>query len=299
MLSQRLTLGPLLIALLIGLIWLDEWLAGVTGPEWLGPLLTPGGLLPPGLPLLIAAVAFCLLAAREIRALLEACGVKAGPIMTASASLLGLTSVVAAPPSGAAPTGSLITTTCAFVTLLMAMRLYSRGQTVQGVIAATAGALFAFIYVGMLIGVLFALRRDFGAWTLLLVVLITKSCDIGAYFTGRLVGRRKLILWLSPGKTVEGLVGGVVTAALLAMALSPLFRRLDVGVSLPEAALLGVALALTGQLGDLVASLIKRNAGFKDSSGALPGFGGVLDVIDSPLIAAPAGYWLLAAMTAL
>jgi phosphatidate cytidylyltransferase len=295
-LSHRLTLGPILIAALIGLIWLDEFLAGMEGPSWASAVLTPSGMLPPGLLLLVAAIGAALLASREVRRMLEACGVTARPIMTASAALLGLASVVAIPPGLRGGQASLLTATCAVATLLLAMRLYSRGQTIQGVIAATAGALFSFIYIGTLLGVLFAIRRDFGAWTLLLVVLVTKSCDIGAYFTGRLVGRRKLIFWLSPGKTVEGLMGGVVVAAGLAMGLTPLFARAGVEMPVWGTAALGVALALTGQLGDLVASLIKRNAGFKDSSKALPGFGGVLDVIDSPLIAAPAAYWMLATL---
>ena len=124
------------------------------------------------------------------------------------------------------------------------------------------------------------------------VILVTKSCDIGAYFTGMSIGRHKLIAWLSPGKTWEGLVGGMVVAALAgAFLLRPL---LSIEISLPYALLTGALLGLAGQAGDLIASMLKRDAQVKDSGSALPGFGGVIDVIDSPLLAGPVAYWLLA-----
>jgi phosphatidate cytidylyltransferase len=129
------------------------------------------------------------------------------------------------------------------------------------------------------------------------VLVTTKSCDIGAYFTGRAIGRHKLIQWLSPGKTWEGFFGGVLFAGVVggigAWVLS------EVGVNSPSSiaigTLAGLAFGVVGQAGDLIASLFKRDAGIKDAGHVLPGFGGVLDVLDSLLLALPVAYWILKA----
>ena len=136
------------------------------------------------------------------------------------------------------------------------------------------------------------LRFDHSAWILGGAVLTAKSCDIGAYFTGRAIGSRKLIPWLSPGKTWEGLLGGVAIAALvgglLALASSHLPAESD-HLSPLVGTVLGAVLGLLGQAGDLAESLLKRAAGAKDSGRILPGMGGVFDVMDSLL---PAGLLL-------
>jgi phosphatidate cytidylyltransferase len=136
-------------------------------------------------------------------------------------------------------------------------------------------------------------------------MLIAKSCDIGAYFAGRHLGRHKLIPWLSPAKTWEGLIGGMLLSGLLAAGLTWVGAGLGLLGSIlgPEtdpslvgllaAALAGALIGLAGQGGDLVASMLKRDAGFKDFSQTMPGFGGMLDVIDSLLLTAPVGYGLL------
>jgi phosphatidate cytidylyltransferase len=123
-------------------------------------------------------------------------------------------------------------------------------------------------------------------------------CDTGAYFTGRAIGRHKLIVWLSPGKTWEGLIGGVITSSLVGLLFAWLSQRfLSPGdhVPLHLGAIWGCIFGLVGQFGDLMKSLLKRGAGIKDSSSLLPGLGGVLDVLDSPLMVAPVAYWLAAA----
>jgi len=110
------------------------------------------------------------------------------------------------------------------------------------------------------------------------------------------IGRHKLIPWLSPGKTVEGFVGGIVLAMIVAVIANWLlasegYTALPVGMAL----LLGLLLAVFGQAGDLCMSLLKRDAGIKDSSAILPGMGGVMDVLDSLLLAAPIAWLMLAA----
>lgn len=140
-------------------------------------------------------------------------------------------------------------------------------------------------------------------WLILYLVAIVKASDIGAYFVGSLFGRHKLFPRISPGKTWEGLAGGLATGVLASI----LFARLaPSSASAPEAVafgrlvlrpadvwFLGAFLAAVGVLGDLVESLLKRSAGLKDSGRLFPGMGGILDVLDSLLFAAPAFYFYL------
>lgn len=121
------------------------------------------------------------------------------------------------------------------------------------------------------------------------LVLTSKSCDIGAFLTGYTLGRRKLIPKVSPGKTVAGAAGGL----LLAMGVgAATVRLMDLG-SLHFGLLFGLVLGMFTMLSDLAESLVKRCAGVKDSANLLPQFGGVLDLIDSLFLAAPAGYLIL------
>ena len=123
------------------------------------------------------------------------------------------------------------------------------------------------------------------------LLLIVWSADVGAYAFGRLLGRRKLAPAVSPGKTWEGVTGGLVTAGLAAG-----LAAAWVGVPANRLIVLAVATALISVLGDLTQSMFKRNVGLKDSGKLLPGHGGVLDRIDSLTAAVPAfviGLWAL------
>jgi phosphatidate cytidylyltransferase len=135
------------------------------------------------------------------------------------------------------------------------------------------------------------MRQDNHILVLLTVILLTKACDIGAYFVGSAIGKHKLIPWLSPGKSWEGLIGGVALAAILG-ALAAQLSFDSAGFPVWYGALVGITLGLVGQAGDLLESLLKRSTGVKNS-GTLPGFGGILDLIDSPLLVAPVAYWLV------
>ncbi|MCP4379805.1 MAG: phosphatidate cytidylyltransferase, partial [bacterium] len=117
--------------------------------------------------------------------------------------------------------------------------------------------------------------------------------DIGAYFTGSAIGKHKLIPWLSPGKSWEGLIGGLVTAAGVSILITHLA---GLEIAIWQSAIFGVVIGLAGQFGDLCESLLKRSAKLKDSSKMVPEFGGILDIIDSPLLAAPVAYALFAIM---
>jgi phosphatidate cytidylyltransferase len=126
---------------------------------------------------------------------------------------------------------------------------------------------------------------------LALAIFVPKCCDIGAYFTGRLLGRHPMAPVLSPKKTREGAAGGLAASVLAAAGIDHLGPVLRGGAW--AAVVFGLTVGLAGLLGDLAESLIKRDCGRKDASHAVPGFGGVLDVVDSVLFAAPVAYFWL------
>jgi len=172
-----------------------------------------------------------------------------------------------------------------FLLLVLFFYQYLRRGT-AGVLANCAVNLFSILYLGLLGAFVLAVRVEFGLWHLLMSVFVVKCADIGAYAIGRSLGRHKFSPNISPGKTWEGMASAVVTAVAVAVAFAAIF---DI-MSCRLAVLFGVCFAFIGQLGDLAESMIKRDARQKDSSGNVPGFGGILDVIDSPLVAGPFAY---------
>lgn len=124
-----------------------------------------------------------------------------------------------------------------------------------------------------------------GSWWILLLLLIIWAADIGAYFSGRAIGGRKLAPAISPGKTWAGFFGGLVSAALVAAVAGKLIPGID--ASLVQLALLGVVTAVVSVGGDLFISMHKRTVGLKDTGKIFPGHGGLLDRIDSLLAGAP------------
>lgn len=154
------------------------------------------------------------------------------------------------------------------------------------------GTLFTVLYAGLLLSFLGLIREFPHGWQWLLTVLAaTFAADTGAYFGGRIFGRVKLAPRVSPGKTVEGVLGGLLLALAAVFFLRAfIFREMTVGDGLWVAGIAGVL----GPVGDLAESLLKRSVGVKDSSHLLPGHGGILDRVDALLFTAPAVYWYLA-----
>ena len=292
--SKRLTLGPVLIALLLGCAFLDEWLDGRALPgrfaSWLGR-----ETFPPGVVVFVLIATAVVLAARELSRILRSKGVHASMRMNSVLALLGVCVCGLVPRDWAGTDGAALVNASVAGVILFSLAVYARHQRVEGMVAAAGGALLSYAYLGLMMGFVILLRREHAVWILLWVVLTTKACDIGAFFTGTAIGRHKLIPWLSPGKTWEGLVGGVILAgAVGALGAIGLSRLGVVGLPHWTAALwAGVLFGLVGQIGDLLASLLKRDAKVKDSGRSLPGFGGVLDVIDSPALVMPVAYWWL------
>jgi phosphatidate cytidylyltransferase len=158
------------------------------------------------------------------------------------------------------------------------------------VLARAAIAFMAPIYVGLPLGAIAKVRMLHGAQVVSVLAVLVIVSDSAQYFSGRAFGRRKLAPLISPAKTVEGAMGGIIAAALAGAALGV---RWVPGVTVSSGALLGALIAAFGIVGDLFESLLKRGAGVKDSSSLIPGHGGVLDRIDSWLFAGPVYYVFL------
>jgi phosphatidate cytidylyltransferase len=291
---KRLVLGPILILALIGLIWLDDLIDRAATPAALRWLFREP-TCPPGVIVTLIMLALAFMGSRELARILREKGIMASKGITCLASIAGLLSVALMPAELSAPLGATIVGTAATFVLFAALLRYSAHHNVQGTVAAAGGALLAFVYLGLMFAFILAVRRDHSAFVLLWMIVSIKACDIGAYFTGRAIGRHKLILWLSPGKTWEGLFGGILTSAAVAAIGSIVLHRTGVANVGPWylAAAGGLIFGLVGQAGDLIMSLFKRDAGRKDSGSSIPGFGGVLDVLDSPLLVAPVAFWYL------
>jgi phosphatidate cytidylyltransferase len=181
--------------------------------------------------------------------------------------------------------------------LLFPIAVRSLGQGDMRVGLEKQGAtLLGFIYVAwpmyLAMGICFRHLPS-----VLYVVLVCKGGDIGGYCLGRLFGRHKLIPLVSPGKTIEGALGSLLTSVVLAVVLRGLLLEPAVQLPLALAVVVGVVLNFTTQTGDLIESLLKRRCGQKDSSRLLPAHGGVLDLIDSLLFSFCAWFLLLVWLT--
>ena len=167
-----------------------------------------------------------------------------------------------------------------------------RGAPFEKMIASTGATILGVLYVVLLGGHLVAVRTGFpqklSAHLLSFFFLVLMGSDVGAYYVGRAIGRHKLAPKISPGKTWEGVAGGVVAGlALATIAHFWFFRDLPLKWALPLAAVM----TTLGILGDLTESALKRGAGAKDAAKILPGHGGALDRLDSLLFNAPLLYY--------
>jgi len=152
--------------------------------------------------------------------------------------------------------------------------------------------LFGILYVGYTLGHFLWLRnQQEGALLVLFVLLVTWAGDAAAYYVGKTCGSRPLAPRLSPNKTIEGFLGGLVVAPLIAWVAHIWFLP---AVRPVDCLILGLLFTVLGLLGDLSESALKRYAGVKDSGGLIPGHGGMLDRVDSLLLNAPVFYYYMA-----
>lgn len=188
------------------------------------------------------------------------------------------------------------------IAFVVEMLRYSESSERTLIIQRVSIVVFASAYIGMLLG--FGVRlRDFennalGMTALLSLLIPVKLSDIFAFCGGKLTGRTKLWPVLSPGKTVEGtafgLFGGVAGALIVFYVIAPWLTGHEINVSVIAVIAFGLCVTVAGIVGDLAESLLKRGSGKKDSSSWLPGLGGVLDIFDSLLAAAPVAwaFWI-------
>jgi phosphatidate cytidylyltransferase len=175
-------------------------------------------------------------------------------------------------------------------TVVLLSWMVLNGQIEKGIGRVGAFA-FGLTYIPVMLGFLGGLRAHWGVPGVVTVLAVCKFTDIGAYYAGTFIGGPRLAPRVSPRKTWAGAIGGTMAAVVMSLALSAI--RLS-PLSLPIAALYGVMLGPIAVLGDLTESLMKRQAGVKDSGNLLHGYGGVLDIIDDVLFAVPFSYLFFA-----
>jgi len=263
-----------------------------------------------GLPFLAAVIACVLLGQRELYRLIEEKG--AHPLVN-----YGLAGGAALPL--VAYLGSETHATIVMTATLLAVMIRQVGkEQIAEALVSISGTFFGVVYVGWLLAHAIVLRNfhravvshfgsaeaeqlgivpGTGIFLVLFCLTAVVLCDAGAYFAGRRFGRRKLAPRISPSKTVEGAIGGLAAGsvgALVAKAVFDVFwPDLSAALGWRAAAALGFVVSVAGMIGDLVESLLKRDARTKDAGQLLPGMGGVLDRIDSPLLGIPVMYYLM------
>ena len=190
------------------------------------------------------------------------------------------------------------------VLVLLAASIWVRGVTGRP-LASVATTVFGVVYVAGMLSFGYAIRyHDYavgaraGTALVFLPLILTWGTDTGAYAVGRAIGRRKLIPSVSPGKTIEGAVGGLAVAVIFCWIYVTWVLRPSAQLALSPLSIIvfGVVVSAAGQIGDLAESLLKREAGVKDSSHIIPGHGGILDRFDSLLFVLPVAYLLLNAL---
>lgn len=181
------------------------------------------------------------------------------------------------------------------IALLSLFTLQLKRKDNSQAIAGISATLFGILYVSWFFSFLVKIRylplgqeSLQGQGYLAAILIITKSSDIGAYLIGSRFGKHPFVVHISPKKTVEGSIGGLLFSGFAALLCKPLM-----GLSFAHLFILGLGLGVLAELGDLSESLIKRDCQVKDSGFFFPGLGGVLDVIDSLLFTAPVFYFYM------
>ena len=278
MLKYRLLFGSLMALLFLSVVVFGGWLDGSVTFSKLDDKDVQGTLL---------CVLVCLMiipGQLELSRLASSNNLKVFPAITSIGSIMLLTAWYWPQLFNISPFAYWAFICVFYLSALLFYQHFRHGTS--GVFANCGANCFATLYLGVLGGFCLGLRIDFGLWPFLMFVFVVKCSDIGAYTIGRLFGKHKFSPNISPGKTWEGLVGAMLLAMIVAICFALLSGIMDWLV----AAIFGICFALIGQMGDLAESMIKRDAEQKDSSNNVPGFGGVLDIVDSPLAAAPFAY---------
>lgn len=252
----RVISAVVLVALVGGVLWF--------GPSW--AVLTFAALV-------AARGAF------EMAGLSAAAG---APVPTLLVSTAAVVVCVAVPISIA--DGAVVVVVLSALVVGGSLVTMSGGPPSPPMITRAAMTMMTPLYVGLPLGAMVWIHLVFGPRAIVFLIAAIAISDSTQYVVGRAVGRRKLAPVVSPGKTIEGALGGLIAAAVTGVLLGPAWGQ----VAAPaQGAVLGLALGAAGIMGDLFESFLKRSAGVKDSGALIPGHGGVLDRIDAHLFAVP------------
>lgn len=295
--QKRILFGSVMLAALVALLWLDYHLQQ-TGASHGGPLA-------------LAWLGITVLAFREMSVLAASLGIRTlntsgllGTMVLATIPVWG--QFVAQCPSTHSATcwpsvmGSPLLILLGLIVVAVFLEQMIRFR-VTDALRQIAATLLSVMYLGVGGALILEMRTldTVGIPGLVMFLAAVKFTDIGAYFTGSFIGKHKMIPWLSPGKTWEGLAGGLTAAAGISLLATwslkiTIFGDMATSPSaIAKTIAFGVIVGAAGQFGDLCESLLKRASGVKDSGALVPEFGGVLDIIDSPLLAAPVAILLL------
>jgi phosphatidate cytidylyltransferase len=261
-LASRLLVAAVLLPLVIGVAYLGGW--------WLFALALVGGLV---------ALHELFTMARQQRPLVLA-GYLGFVLALLGLQLGGLAWMV----------GGML------ATLFLSFVVFGLSDVRPSATASFGVTLLGVVWVGAGIGFLLLVRDipEYGFWALMAVLFTVFAADTAAFFVGRAIGRHKMAPTISPGKTWEGFVGGVVAAMVVAFVV--LYQDREEFLTIPELLLLGAVVALAAVFGDLFESAVKRDLEVKDSGRLLGGHGGMLDRLDALLWAGPAAYYAILAV---
>lgn len=233
-----------------------------------------------GIPLLLLIGVLIMLGIKEMTQILARIGLNPLLWLAVAGGLILLSGAYLYSDGYPGPTITIIL----FLHLIATVTFYPRYSLLDG-----AGTLMGTLYVG-LFTYLYLLRSLPDGWIWLIFMLAcTWSCDTAAYFVGTAFGKRKIAPDLSPKKSLEGAIGGLIGSVIT----SCLFAYIYPFLSVPKMLLLGLLVGLAAEVGDLLESAFKRQAGIKDSSMLIPGHGGILDRFDSSLFTAPLVYYFV------
>jgi phosphatidate cytidylyltransferase len=240
-------------------------------------------LFAPRIPGVLVVVAAALIASHEMAGLLEAAGCRLDRKVIVAASVLLLGAAIFGGPPG-------LSAGLAVGGLLVFAFSGEEGSIIGSVKRASSGFIILFVPVWCLAHSVFFLQTTEGRRGLMFLLVCIWVSDSAAYYAGRAFGRRKLAPEISPNKTVVGSIAGILGSVLTAFLL-----KWVTFVTWPVYFVLlsGLFLSVIGQAGDLVESMIKRNAGVKDSGALIPGHGGILDRVDALLFTVPVFYYCL------
>ena len=296
MLSRRLASAAVLVSVMVLLVWLDFWLATDN-------VLGHSGVVLVALSLLVGA-----LTALEFANLWKGNNCQsAGVLMTGTVLMIAVASVPVwwRDYPVQCPIGYFGWTVAGIITGLLVSffveaKAFQGSSKVPGEVAGRIGlSTLVYVYLSMLFGFILPIRNleqdnALGLLAVVLLIATVKMSDAFAYFAGKSFGTIKLAPAISPGKTWQGSlaapVGGCLAAAIVIFVVSPLVFGVTVQRPWWWFILYGVVVTLAAMVGDLAESLLKRDAQTKDSGSMLPGLGGLLDVLDSLVLAAPVSF---------